>query len=249
MPFGKEESPNWNSLWISTACQVVKVPGWVLPSGANSLCILSTAAILCFCLATARSISFWQVGEMDISPGTAPPGELSIPIAHAPLDETCVTTFPSINLSTGGWSWSIFRGDYITTGSAVWRIYWLSIIWSDIFPPLRSKADLSLVDLGLTLLSDCHLFLVLFVFPEIPASLKLSSLLPGLLPLLPTLHHWLDDCILCTGDIIPVYCLQRTIWRFWSKRSYFPPPSELLGTVYPSLLISVSWQLWLWNAS
>lgn len=182
-------------------------------------------------------------------PRDSTPGELSIPIAHAPLDETCVTTFPSINLSTGGWSGSIFRGDYITTGSAVWRIYWLSIIWSDIFPPLRSKADLSLVDLGLTLLSDCHLFLVLFVFPEIPASLKLSSLLPGLLPLLPTLHHWLDDCILCIRDIIPVYCLQRTIWRFWSKLSYFPPPSELLGTVYPSLLISVSWQLWLWNAS
>lgn len=73
MPFRNEESPSWNSLWISTACQVVKVPGWVLPSGANSVCILSTAAILCFCLATARSISFWQVGENGHFPRDSTP--------------------------------------------------------------------------------------------------------------------------------------------------------------------------------
>lgn len=82
IPFRNEESPNWNSLWISTACQVVKVPGWVLPSGANSVCILSTAAILCFCLATARSISFWQVGENGHFPRDSTPRWAQYP--HSP---------------------------------------------------------------------------------------------------------------------------------------------------------------------
>lgn len=63
MPFGKEESPSWNSLRISTASQVAQVPGGALPSGASSVCAPSTAAVLSFCLAAARSMSFGQVGE------------------------------------------------------------------------------------------------------------------------------------------------------------------------------------------
>ena len=36
------------------------------------------------------------------------PRRAQYPLTHAPLDGTCVATFPSINLSTGGWSVEYF---------------------------------------------------------------------------------------------------------------------------------------------
>ena len=103
VPFGKEGSPSWNSLWISTAARLCR---------SQAECSRAPAASVCW-VQLPSCASAWQLHvpcplhgweKMDISPGTAPTGDLSTPITHAPLEETCVTTFPSIAVSTGGWA-------------------------------------------------------------------------------------------------------------------------------------------------
>lgn len=163
MPFGKEEFSTGIPLWISTACQVVKVPGWVLLWRQQPL-YTEYRCHLVLLLGNCTFHILLTGGRNGHLPGTWPPGELSIPIAHAPLDETCVKQhFPVLTLST-----EADHGDESTTspvmGSAVWRVYWLSIIWSDIFPPFRVKV---------TFFSDCSLTLVARL-PFVSSSVCLS---------------------------------------------------------------------------
>lgn len=104
MPFRKEKPPSWNSLWIATACQVVRVSSWVLSCGsAQGLCaaygchlvLLLGNCMLLILLASGRKWTFTQ--------GHHPHAELSPP-THAPLADPHVIKFPRINLSTEGWS-------------------------------------------------------------------------------------------------------------------------------------------------